>query len=158
MPDLRLRADDRAQHHRPPQDGGREGRHPIRGAGACRHCREGRRRYARCPLHLRPGCQLLPGQHHLPEGDRRPERARQRQLLQARGPRPGEQGEPDDAAARQYPGQGIRRRKHDSGTRPARTQRDDGEGYPDPAAAGNQRRAEGKIRGAGKEGSNTFLI
>ena len=31
--------------------------------------------------HLRPGCQLLHGQHHLPEGDRGPERARQRQLF-----------------------------------------------------------------------------
>ena len=52
MPDLRLRTDDHPQHCRSSEACSREGRHHLRGRSAGGHWREGRRWYARCPLHL----------------------------------------------------------------------------------------------------------
>ena len=110
MPDIRFRAHDCGQHHCPPEECCRQRRNKIWGRGIGGDSREGRRRNARCPFHLRPGCQLLPGQHHIRESHWRPKCAWLRQLFPYRWSQFAKQGQRHNAPAQRHHLQGIRPR------------------------------------------------
>ena len=145
MPDLRLRADGRAANRRPPQDGGRQGGHHLRGRGTEPHRREGRRRHARRPLDFRPEREFLRRRPHLRQGGEQPQRAAQRQLFPTHRTKPFQQGGRHHGAAQQHHRQRIRRRTAHQRTGQPHPQRADGQGPADTAPPGGERHATGKI-------------